>query len=88
MVGLDFMTALGYGADSRLRHAISFLKKKRGRDGRWILDAVHPDVAGGMATWYTRNPKRKPTPYALEKPGEPSKMITLRASQVLNRLND
>jgi hypothetical protein len=88
LVGLDFMTALGYGNDSRLRHAISTLKEKRRPDGRWNLDAIHPDVAGGMAAWYNKNPKRKPTPFALEKSGEPSKMITLRALQVLSRLND
>ena len=88
LVGLDFMTALGYSEDSRLQHAISFLKKKRRRDGRWDLDAVHPDVAGGMAAWYEKNPKRRPTPFTLEKTREPSKMITLKALQVLSRLRN
>lgn len=41
-----------------------------------------------MAEWYRENPKRMPVPFALERPGEPSKMITLRALQVLNRLRD
>lgn len=88
LVGLDFITALGYGDDRRLRYAISLLKKKRRRDGRWVLDAVHPDVEGGMKLWYEENPKRKPTPFALETPGEPSKIITLKAMQVLKRLEN
>ena len=88
LVGLDFMTALGYGDDRRLRYAVSVLREKRRPDGRWNLDTVHPDFEGKMAEWYNRNPKRKPTPFALEKPGEPNKMITLRAMVVLNRLRD
>jgi hypothetical protein len=87
LVGLDFMTALGYGADPRMKYALSHLKKRRRSDGRWNLDAVHPDVEGGMAEWYQKNPKKVPTPFALEKVGEPSKMITLRAMIVLDRLN-
>jgi len=89
LVGLDFMTALGYGNDKRMSHAISHLKKKKRRaDGRWNLDAVHPDVEGGMQEWYKKHPKDKPTPFALEKVGEPSKMITFKALQVLNRLEN
>lgn len=82
LVGLDFMTALGYGDDKRLSYALSLLRQKRRPDGRWNLDAVHPDLEGSMAEWYK---KRMPTPFALEKPGEPSKMITLRAMQVMKR---
>ena len=85
LVGLDFMTALGYGDDKRLDHALSVLKKKRRQDGKWLLDAVHPDVEGGMANYYN---KINPTPVSLEKPGEPSKMITLRAMTVLSRVED
>ncbi len=86
LVGLDFMTALGYGDDPRMRFALSLLKEKRRSDGRWVLDAIHPDVEGGMAEYYKKSPKDMPTPFALEKPGEPSKMITLRALKVLDRL--
>jgi len=88
LAGLDFITALGYGDDRRLRYAILLLKKKRRHDGKWILDAVHPDVEGGMKQWYEKNPKRKPTPFAFETQGEPSKMVTLRAMQVLKRLKN
>ena len=83
LVGLDFLTALGYGEDKRLRYAISLLKKRRRPDGRWNLDAVHPDLEGSVAGWYK---KGMPTPFALERTGEPSKMITLRAMVVLHRL--
>ncbi len=86
LVGLDFMTALGYGGDPRLEHALSALRKKRRPDGRWNLDAVHPDVEGTMAEWFAKHPKDRPTPFALEEVQKPSKMITLRAMRVLHRV--
>jgi hypothetical protein len=88
LVGLDFMTALGYGGDKRLGGAVALLKEKMGQDGRWSLDAVHPDVEGGMADWYSKHQSQAPTAFALEKPGRPSKMITFRALLVLQRLGD
>ncbi len=87
LIGLDFMTALGYGQDKRMEHAIEVLKKKKEvKTGRWNLDAVHPDVEGGVGEWYAKHPKQAPKPFALESPGEPSKMITLKALLVLKRL--
>ena len=80
------MTALGYGKDRRMGHAIDILKKRRNNDGTWNLDAVHPDVEGGIAEWYAKHPKQAPTPFALETMGKPSKMITLKAMRVLERL--
>jgi hypothetical protein len=88
LVGLDFLTALGYVSDPRLQHALGVLRKKQRSDGRWNLDAVHPDVEGATAEWFTKHPKQAPTPFALEKPGQPSKMITLRAMRVLKRVRD
>jgi len=88
LVGLEFMTSLGYGRDKRLGHAIEVLKKKRRKDGRWNLDAVHPDAEGGVGEFYAKHPKQAPTPFALEKVGEPSKMITLRAMIVMKRLRE
>ncbi|OGS61396.1 MAG: hypothetical protein A3K59_07360 [Euryarchaeota archaeon RBG_19FT_COMBO_69_17] len=88
LVGLELVTALGRGADPRLEHALSVLKRKRRADGRWNLDAVHPDLEGKMADWYAAHPKHRPTPFALEAPGEPSKIITLRAYLVLERLDE
>lgn len=87
LVGLDFMTALGYGGDKRMEHAIEVLKKKR-VGGRWNLDAVHPDAEGGIGDWIRTHPKQAPTPFALENPGESSKMITLKAMLVLKRLDE
>jgi hypothetical protein len=89
LVGLDFMTALGYGQDRRLEHAVEHLKKKRNKEnGRWNLDALHPDVEGSMAEWFSKHPRQAPTPFGLESPGEPSKMITLKAMMILKRLGE
>ncbi len=85
LVGLDFMTALGYGGDNRLDYALSLLKKKRRRDGKWLLEGVHPDVEGGVTKYYE---KINPIPVSLEKSGEPSKMITLKAMTVLHRVEN
>ena len=38
LVGLDFMTALGYGKDPRMKEALDHLESKRLPDGRWNLD--------------------------------------------------
>ncbi len=86
LVGLDLLTALGYGSDPRLRFAVDLLRQKRRRDGRWNLDAQHPDVEGGMAAWYERHPKDRPTPLVLEEAGGPSRFVTLTALKVLDRL--
>jgi hypothetical protein len=88
LVGLDFLTGLGYTSDPRLKYAIKLLKSKRRRDGRWNMDAVHPDVEGGMAEWYRKHPKDRPTPFSLEQPDKPSKMITLTAMRVLKKIDD
>ena len=80
LVGLDFMTVLGYGDDRRLRYALSVLKEKRRPDGRWNLDAVQPDLEGRPG-W-----TRRVIPFHLERAGQPSKMMTLRALKVLNEL--
>ena len=89
LVGLDFITALGYTEDRRLELALSHLKKKRRRDGKWNLDAVHPDLDndGKMPGWWGEY-KSRFHPFALEKPGRPSKMITMRALTVLKRLGE
>jgi hypothetical protein len=86
LVGLDVLTALGYGDDPRLKFALAHLRKRRRSDGRWNLDAVHPDVLGPTARWFQEHPKQRPTPLAFEAPRRPSKMITLRALTVLGRV--
>ncbi len=87
LVGLDFITALGYVDDRRLGPAVAHLMRKRRRDGRWNLDAVHPDYDndGRLPRWWEEYRKRY-RPFALEGVGQPSKMITLRAATVLKRL--
>jgi len=44
LVGLDFMTALGYGRDPRMREALARLRAKRLPDGRWPLDGTNGDM--------------------------------------------
>ena len=87
LVGLEILTALGYGNDPRLRFALEHLRKKRRSDGRWNMDAIHPDVGAKAKKWYAQHPKDRPTPLAFEKAGRPSKMITLRALTVLSRVS-
>jgi hypothetical protein len=86
LVGLEMLTALGYGNDRRLGFALSLLRKKRRSDGRWNLDAVHPDVEGAIARWFRDHPQHRPTPLQFETVGRPSKMVTLRALTVLSRV--
>ena len=77
LVGLEMITALGYGEDPRLRFALNLLKRKRRADGRWNLDAIRPESL----------PQTNDKAFALERVGAASKMITLRALIVLSRLN-
>jgi hypothetical protein len=86
LVGLDMITSLGYAADKRLKPALGILNQKRRKDGTWILDAVHPDPAN--YAWGRGNLKRKVKPFALEQVGKPSKWITLKALQVMKRVDD
>ena len=82
------MTALGYSSDRRLGYAISLLKKKRRRDGRWNLDSLNPDPESPQGKWDKSHPKQASIHFALEKPGKPSKMITLNALKVLRRMEE
>ena len=88
LVGLNFMTALGYSNDKRLGFAISLLKKKRRWDGRWNLDAINPDPKSPQGKWDRDHPKEASIPFALEKAGEPSRIITLNALKILNRIGE
>jgi hypothetical protein len=86
LVGLDTLTSLGYGADPRLDFGLTWLRGRRRKNGRWNLDALHPDVAGGIAEWMETHPTTRPRPWGLETPGQPSKMVTLAARRVLRRV--
>jgi GNAT superfamily N-acetyltransferase len=87
LVGLDLLTSLGYGDDPRLRFAVNWLARKRRSDGRWNLDAVHPDAGGAVGRWYRAHPSRRPIAWSLERPGSPSKMVTLLALKVQARVS-
>jgi hypothetical protein len=89
LVGLDFMTALGYSNDKRLKYAVSLLKEKRRSDGKWNVDANRPEDSPALAAFRKKNPhSRDLTPVILEKAGQPSKMITLTALKVLKRVDE
>ncbi|HYA70663.1 MAG TPA: prenyltransferase/squalene oxidase repeat-containing protein, partial [Thermoplasmata archaeon] len=83
LVGLDFMTELGYGGDSRIRYAAEWLRSRRRPDGAWNLDAVHPDVGSAMRRYLATHPSQRPIPFALETVGRPSKIVTLTAMKAL-----
>ncbi len=80
LVGLDVLTALGYGDDPRIRPALDRLEAKRNRVGSWNLDAHHPDFE--EPAWRMRGPFY---PLGLEVPGQPSRWITTTALAVLKR---
>jgi hypothetical protein len=82
LVGLDTITALGYGSDKRLGPALKIIEEKRRPDGTWALEAVHPDIGPG-ANFSLR---KQPTPFVLEEKGKPSKWITLTALRVMKRV--
>ncbi|MGA2198925.1 MAG: hypothetical protein ABSG45_03205 [Nitrososphaerales archaeon] len=90
LVGLDVLTSLGYGKDSRMKPALDLLRRKCRPDGRWALDALNPDLPADLpASDYSMSPPFEPfpaVPFGLEKVGRPSKMITLRATRVLKRV--
>ncbi len=81
LVGLDVITSLGYGDDTRLKTALQILQSKRRPDGTWALDAIHPDLGAGAGYRFRKRPKR----FALEREGRPSKWITLTALSVLKK---
>ncbi len=64
---LEVLTALGYGGETRLKNAIDLLLSKQDKEGLWKME-------------YTYNGK---TWVDVEKKGQPSKWVTLRALRVL-----
>jgi hypothetical protein len=80
LVGLDVLTALGYGDDPRMRPALDKLERKRNRDGSWNLDALHPDSED--PAYRVRGPIYS---FGLEVPGRPSRWITTTALIALKR---
>jgi hypothetical protein len=83
LVGLDVITALGFGGDERLKPALEILNRKS-RNGAWPLERVHPDPPG--FAWGKSNQRRRTIPFALEEVGRPSKWVTLTALRVQKRI--
>jgi len=83
LVGLDVVTALGFGGDKRLKPALDILNRKR-LNGRWPLERVHPDPPS--YAWGKGNRRRRTKPFALEEVGNPSKWLTLTALRVQKRV--
>lgn len=83
LVGLDVITALGYGDDARLQPALEILNRKRLKGGVWPLERIHPDPPS--FSWGKGNLRHKVKPFGLEEAGRPSKWITLTALRVLKR---
>jgi len=80
LVGLDTLTALGYGDDRRMGPALDKLEGMRNRDGSWNMDALHPDSED--PEYQVRGPFY---PFGLEVAGKPSRWITTTALAVLQR---
>ncbi len=80
LVGLRILTWLGYGADHRLAPALSWLRRKRAKDGTWALDALHPDLDSALAGYQYREVI---FPMLLEPLHEPSQWATVEALSVL-----
>lgn len=80
LVGLEFLTALGYGDDRRLAPALDRLESRRRADGTWPLDALQPDLDD--PNYPFRNPYYA---FGLELVGHPSRFVTVSALSVLRR---
>jgi len=85
LIGLDLLTSLGFSDDKRLRPALQILKEKQLPSGLWKLDAIHPDLGKG-ANYSLKG--RKVNKFALERAGKSSKWVTLKALQVLKRVEN
>lgn len=81
LVGLDFLTRLGYGTDARLAPALDRLEGARNAHGSWNLEAAHPDLPAEEEY----QPRTPVYPIVLEPVGTPSRWITARALAVLAR---
>ena len=66
--GLDYFRAAGGEPDPRIRDAVELIERRRGADGRWVLDRAYDEALAVMTG---------------EVVGEPSRWNTLRAMRVL-----
>ena len=87
LVGLDLATELGDPRDKRLAPALDVLRDLRDAEGRWWLEAHHPDI--GVGSDYTPHwpeEKRPVRPLVVDEAGAPSRWLTLAAMRVLGRV--
>ncbi len=82
MVGLRVLTRLDYAKDRRLGAAYRWLLRKRGPDGRWLIDAIHPDLDPKHGGYEMAGPTYSTW---LERAGTPSRWATVEALSVLAR---
>ncbi len=82
LVGLRMLTRLGYANDRRMSAAFRWLLRKRRADGRWPLEAVHPDLDPDRGGYEMRGPVYSTW---LERAGAPSRWATVEALSVLAR---
>lgn len=66
--GLDYLRSAGVAPDERMAEAVARVVERRDASGRWPLE----------------EPYQNPAELEMEKPGEPSRWITLRALRVLS----
>jgi hypothetical protein len=69
---LDYFQYTGVKYDPRMKDALDILKKKRRKDKKWPVQAMHPGQ----------------THFDMEKTGGPSRWNTLRALRVLKRFRN
>jgi hypothetical protein len=89
LLGLELATSLGDPQDARLKPALDLLLSKRSADGRWALDATHPDVDPEGDPPYKpiyAEMMRTTVRLEVEPPGAPSRWATLAAMRVLQRV--
>lgn len=85
LVGLDIATALGDPRDARLSPALAWLRGRRASDGKWRLDAQHPDIGAGTDYAPQDAAAGTVTPLVVEPLDAPSRWATLAALRVLRR---
>lgn len=80
--GLDYFRAAGLNdetrPDPRLGERIQYIRSRRRDDGRWDLDWTPEGRTPEGRTWFDLD----------DRPGKPSRCITLRALRVLRWADD
>jgi len=89
LLGLELVTSLGDPQDARLKPALDLLLSKKSENGRWPLDATHPDVDPEGDPPYKpiyAEMMRTTVRLEVEPLSAPSRWATLAAMRVLRRV--